>query len=179
MKIFAIGTAVFAALALTSCSTCKCKSIDDQGTPRDPSNPAPVTTEKVAAPPAPLDLPAVVPNAGTTSSEAASTTTAPPNAAPTPNEIPKETPTAAATTVKVYKYDNSRQCGQGKALDLEDMAKQLKNVKVISQEKKNDGMMRIQMCGAPTGVANVYEIDQKDLKKAVKAGFREWKYTAQ
>jgi hypothetical protein len=57
------------------------------------------------------------------------------------------------------------------------MAKQLKNIKILTQEKKNDGMMRIQMCGAPSGVANVFEIEQKNLKKAIKMGFREWKYS--
>jgi hypothetical protein len=35
-------------------------------------------------------------------------------------------------------------------------------------------MMRIQVCGAATGYSNVYEIDQKDLEKALKLGFRKW-----
>jgi hypothetical protein len=78
-------------------------------------------------------------------------------------------------TIKIYKYDGSRQCGQGTLMGLEAMAKELKGIAIFSQENKNDGMMRIQMCGAPTGNANIYEINVSDMKKAFKKGFREWK----
>ncbi len=37
-------------------------------------------------------------------------------------------------------------------------------------------MMRIQVCGAPTGNSNVYEIDRKDLEAALKVGFKEWTF---
>lgn len=78
--------------------------------------------------------------------------------------------------VKVYKPDGSLQCGQGKAIPVAEMQKQLKNIKVYSAANKNDGMMRIQVCGSPTGNNNVYEIDRKDLEAAVKAGFKEWTF---
>lgn len=76
--------------------------------------------------------------------------------------------------VFVYKADGSLQCGQGKKISLDDMKKDLKDIKVYSSENKSDGMMRIQVCGAPTGMANVYEIDQKDLAAALKLGFKKW-----
>lgn len=76
--------------------------------------------------------------------------------------------------VKVYKADGTLQCGQGKKIAISDMQNDLKDIKVYSSENKNDGMMRIQLCGSPTGNANVYEIDRKDLEAALKLGFKEW-----
>ncbi len=81
---------------------------------------------------------------------------------------------STAERVKVYKADGSLQCGQGKQIPLAEMQKQLKDIKVYSAVNKNDGMMRIQVCGSPTGNSNVYEIDRKDLEAALKAGFKEW-----
>ena len=54
------------------------------------------------------------------------------------------------------------------------MKKELGTIEVFSATNKHDGMMRIQVCGAPTGFCNVYEIDEKDLESALKAGFRKW-----
>ncbi len=77
------------------------------------------------------------------------------------------------TSVKVYKADGSKQCGQGKAVDLKVMEKQLAKagIKVLSSAKQPDGMMHTQVCGAATGTANTYEIAPADLKKAEKLGF--------
>lgn len=77
-------------------------------------------------------------------------------------------------TVKVYKPDGSLQCGLGKAIAPEAMVADLKGIKVHSSYNKNDGMMRIQVCGAPTGNCNVFEIDKEQLQAAVKLGFKEW-----
>ncbi|QDK37825.1 hypothetical protein [Bdellovibrio sp. NC01] len=82
--------------------------------------------------------------------------------------------TSSADRVKVHKPDGSLQCGQGKKISVSDMEKDLKGIKVYSSENKNDGMMRIQLCGTPTGFSNVYEIDRKDLDAALKLGFKEW-----
>ena len=82
--------------------------------------------------------------------------------------------TSSADRVKVFKADGSLQCGQGKKIELAEMQKDLKDIKVYSHENKNDGMMRIQLCGTPTGNCNVYEIDRKDLEAALKLGFKEW-----
>jgi uncharacterized lipoprotein YajG len=79
-------------------------------------------------------------------------------------------------SVFVYKYDGTKQCGEGQEVSLDAMSKQLRNIKILSMTKKNDGMMRIQVCGAPTGQANVYEIEAENLKKAKEFGFQEWKF---
>ena len=78
--------------------------------------------------------------------------------------------------VKVFKYNGSLQCGQGKSISISEMQKELKDIVVFSSSEKNDGMMRIQVCGSPTGDANVYEIDRKDLEKAKSYGFKEWSF---
>ena len=75
-------------------------------------------------------------------------------------------------SIRVAKPDGSRQCGMRVGVTLEDMAKmQLVGVNIISSEKKHDGLMRIQSCGAETGMMNTYEIKHQDLRKAQKAGF--------
>lgn len=76
--------------------------------------------------------------------------------------------------IRVFKFDGTKQCGQGSQTPLAEMQKELSNVQVYSSSNKNDGQMRIQMCGAPTGNANIYEINRDDLDKAKKAGFKEW-----
>ena len=86
------------------------------------------------------------------------------------------TNTPAVDRVKVHKPDGSLQCGQGKAIPVTEMQKQLKDIKVHSGVNKNDGMMRIQVCGSPTGNNNVYEIDRKNLEAAIKLGFKEWTF---
>jgi hypothetical protein len=90
--------------------------------------------------------------------------------------------TAGAGTVKasdrvfVYKYDGSLQCGMGKAIALDTMAKELNGLQVLSSVKKPDGLMHIQVCGSITGVANVYEIPAKYLKAAETKGFKKWSF---
>jgi len=78
-------------------------------------------------------------------------------------------------TVEVYQYDGTKQCGQGKEIKIEAMAKRLKSISILSQRSQDDGLMRIQMCGAPTGRIHVFQIPEKKLKIAIKRGFREWK----
>lgn len=82
--------------------------------------------------------------------------------------------TAGQLKVKVFKPDGTLQCGMGSKIPLETMEKELKGIKVFSKTNQNDGLMRIQVCGAPTGQSNVYEISRTDLEKALKAGFKEW-----
>lgn len=78
--------------------------------------------------------------------------------------------------VKVYKYDGTLQCDMGKLIPPDAMEKELAGIQVFSKESKSDGMMRIQVCGSPTGQANVFEIDRKDLEAAKKIGFQEWTF---
>lgn len=77
--------------------------------------------------------------------------------------------------VFVYKPDGSLQCGQGKAISVETMAKELESIKVVSMRKDTDGMLRPTVCGAATGQINVYEIPFNQLGKALKRGFKELK----
>lgn len=72
----------------------------------------------------------------------------------------------------VFKADGSLQCGMGKAISLEDMEKELKGIKVLSRDKRPDGMMHIQVCGSPTGIINIYEIPAANLADAESRGFK-------
>ncbi len=75
----------------------------------------------------------------------------------------------------VAKNDGSKQCESNTGMTVELMEKQLKGIKVYSRSTKNDGLIRVQMCGASTGYYNVYEIDETSLVKAKGLGFIEWK----
>src|SRR6266478_1119883 len=89
----------------------------------------------------------------------------------------------SADTVKVFRYDGSLQCGMGQAVPLDEMAKELAavNIKVLSSEKRVVSGLIIALCGAPTGMANVYEIAKDDLpriltdRQGIKR-FRPWVY---
>jgi len=102
-------------------------------------------------------------------------------AAAAPVEAPPEPATKAAADhnpgrVMVYKYDGSLQCGKGKPVAVDVMAKELAGIQIFSSVKKPDGMMHIQVCGSITGMTNVYEIASKDLKKAEAKGFQKWSF---
>ena len=73
----------------------------------------------------------------------------------------------SADTVRVFRYDGSLQCGMGQAVPLDDMAKELTtvNIRVLSSEKRVVSGFIIALCGAPTGIANVYEIAKDDLPR--------------
>ena len=91
----------------------------------------------------------------------------------------------SADTVKVFRYDGSLQCGMGQAVPLDEMAKELTavNITVLSSEKSVVSGLIIALCGAPTGMANVYEISKDDLpripadRQGVKR-FQPWVYGA-
>lgn len=74
--------------------------------------------------------------------------------------------------ILIGKSDQSLQCGYNVGLTLEQMAKELVDIHIVRTEKRHDGLMRIQSCGAPTGMMNVYSIYRKDVKKAVKMGYK-------
>ena len=76
-------------------------------------------------------------------------------------------PGFSADTVRVFRYDGSLQCGMGQAVPLDDMAKELTavNIRVLSSEKRVVSGFIIALCGAPTGIANVYEIAKDDLPR--------------
>jgi hypothetical protein len=107
---------------------------------------------------------------------AAKTTPSGTSTGPANGANPTMKPESKLDRVKVFKPDGSLQCGQGKAKPVADMQKELGDIQVFSSFNKNDGMMRIQVCGSPTGNANVYEIDRKNLEAALKKGFKEWTF---
>lgn len=74
----------------------------------------------------------------------------------------------------IYKPDGTLQCGQGEKVDINVMKKDLGKIEVYSAENKHDGMMRIQVCGAPTGQSHVFEINKSDFEAAAKLGFKKW-----
>lgn len=78
----------------------------------------------------------------------------------------------ANEVVTIAKSDGSLQCAYSVGLSIEDMAKELEGVQVIKADKKHDGLMRPASCGTPTGMMNVYQVYRKDVKKAVKLGYK-------
>jgi hypothetical protein len=99
---------------------------------------------------------------------------APADAAPLP--VGESVSPSAEEHVFVYKYDGSLQCGMGKAIPLDAMAKELSGVPVFSSVKKSDGLMHIQVCGSISGKANVYEVPTTFLKQAESKGFKKWTF---
>lgn len=95
-----------------------------------------------------------------------------------PEVVPKENKLLPDPTVtdrvRVFKANGSLQCGQGKTIDPATMAKELKEISVYKSAVENDGKIRIQMCGAPTGNVNIFEIDKTNLERALGFGFTEW-----
>ena len=73
----------------------------------------------------------------------------------------------SADTVQVFRYDGSLQCGMGQAVALDEMAKEFTavNIRVLSSEKRVVPGFIIALCGAQTGIANVYEIAKDDLPR--------------
>ena len=84
------------------------------------------------------------------------------------------TKTATADRVRVFKSDGSLQCQQGDAVPLSEMQKELAGLHVLAAMNTSDGLLRTQVCGSPTGKANVYTIPREELGAALKLGFKEW-----
>lgn len=76
--------------------------------------------------------------------------------------------------VQVFKHDSSVQCEKSSGIKLSKMKEELANagIEVKCSFKGSDGMMRIQMCGGPTGKLNVYKIPADKLTSAVDLGFK-------
>lgn len=113
------------------------------------------------------------PNDTVASSEASANTT--PQVAGETKITPTSNMTNSLKKIKIYKADGSIQCEQGTGLQPAEMAKQLGDIKIYSSENKSDGLIRIQVCGQPTGNCNVYEINEADFAKASALGFKKWK----
>ena len=79
----------------------------------------------------------------------------------------------SSATVAVFKHDGTQQCGLGKEVTLANMAASLEaaGVTVLASRKADDGKQHIQLCGAPTGRINVFEIPSASRSAAQKLGF--------
>lgn len=86
--------------------------------------------------------------------------------------------TSTKSKVWVYKYDQSKQCQRTEGISLELMTKELADHKIYVHESKKeyDGLMRVQVCGAYTGLANLFLINISDIDKALAQGFQQWDF---
>ena len=89
-----------------------------------------------------------------------------------PSKPVKNGDASHVTRVRIYKPDGSRQCEKRGAQTVEVMERELAGIVVHSREKRKDGLMHIQICGSPTGMINLYEIDASFLKQAEERGFK-------
>lgn len=96
--------------------------------------------------------------------------------APAPSAAANGETQAGPERVRVFKADGSRQCETNSTSITSPvvMERELAGIKVYSRERRKDGLMHIQVCGSPTGMVNVYEIDQNQLKQAEERGFKKW-----
>jgi hypothetical protein len=76
------------------------------------------------------------------------------------------------STVKVFKYDGSVQCGSA-GIDLDVMVFELINggVDVLCSQKGHDGLVRATVCGNDTGNINIYKIHKSNLTDAENISF--------
>ena len=81
-------------------------------------------------------------------------------------------------TAEVAVADGSRQCEPDSGRPPEDFKKKLvqANIEVLGVSRKSDGLMRIQICGAPTGQHFVFTIPAADVDKALSLGFIRWEW---
>ncbi len=74
--------------------------------------------------------------------------------------------------IVIGKSDQSLQCGYNIGMTITQMAQELEGIQILRTEKRHDGLMRLQSCGSPTGMMNVYFIYRKDVKKSVRLGYK-------
>lgn len=74
--------------------------------------------------------------------------------------------------IVIGKSDQSLQCGYNIGMSIIQMAQELEGIQILRTEKRHDGLMRLQSCGSPTGMMNVYFIYRKDVKKSVRLGYK-------
>lgn len=158
---------IFLPLLVLGCSSHPC---------REPRQPDLDVTKKTApgAPPSPAEIAVSGPGTpklsppgpavGSVGSNGTSASATPPPAATGASNLPAR--------VRVYKPDGSRQCEKGGGKSVEAMERELAGITVRAREKRKDGLMHIQVCGSPTGVVNIYEIDSTFLKQAEERGFK-------
>jgi hypothetical protein len=80
-------------------------------------------------------------------------------------------------TVWVAKPDGAQSCSADSGLSLDSGAAELRKAKiqVLNARKGNDPKMRTQMCGAPKGSTNSFQIPEKNLADAMALGYQQLK----
>ncbi len=76
--------------------------------------------------------------------------------------------------VWIYRSDGSKSCGVRKGVTLTSATNELsgKGVRIFNKRKKHDGIMRMMVCGADTGMQNELHIDGQSLPIAATLGYR-------
>lgn len=82
-------------------------------------------------------------------------------------------PTSSPHSVEVFKSLNTRQC-EVSIGDFSRLQQQLETnkIRVYAATVGHDGMMRIQVCGAPDGKIAIFKINAKQQEQAQKLGFK-------
>ena len=85
--------------------------------------------------------------------------------------------TKSEETVWVAKSDLSVSCDPKSGVDLSQGAEQLNRAKIpiLDSQKRSDGQMHVQVCGASKGILNAYLISKKYLEEAQTLGYQELK----
>jgi hypothetical protein len=79
---------------------------------------------------------------------------------------------SSSHTVWVFKNSGALQCRTvGVPLDVMGKTLSSNNIQVLSSSCATDGLRRIAMCDSDAGLFNVYEIETRNLKKAIDLGF--------
>ena len=79
--------------------------------------------------------------------------------------------------VWVYKSDGTKQCDKRLPIALKDQVKELKFIEVYSMKRVNDGLMHLTVCGGDTGFYNAYQVDESEINRAKKYGFKLWGFS--
>ena len=75
-------------------------------------------------------------------------------------------------TVSVYKPDGSVQCSAKAGRSLDEMEKELADLRVTDRRKQSDGKIHASACNLATGMINVFVIPKTELERAIQRGFR-------
>ena len=96
---------------------------------------------------------------------------------PAPRAIQSSKMLLPEDSVQVSKPTGEKQCSVDKAEPLNKVLAQLstKKITVYESHTQADGLVHMDLCGAPGGNVNVFTISKKDLKKALNLGFKEVK----
>lgn len=88
-------------------------------------------------------------------------------------QVPYYAECGAEPPVDVYKVKGSLQCDSASGVGYLEMQQELTNagIEVLEASESHDGLIRVQVCGAPDGLINVFSIRQNQLSEAQALGF--------